>query len=138
MGLNEPDIHIKFLKDILDSFNPFEVYFYYKPKRNRSSIFESDSYFSYINELKKLKNFCVLDGDISAFYLIEESNIVISFPFTSPGVVGNLKHKFSIYYDPSKKLVNLMKQKRDIELLSSKKDLKTWAINAVNKIKGQS
>ena len=27
MGLNEPDIHIKFLKDILDSFNPFEVYF---------------------------------------------------------------------------------------------------------------
>lgn len=138
MGLNEPDIHIKFLKDILDSFNPFEVYFYYKPKRNRSSIFESDSYFSYINELKKLKNFCVLDGDISAFYLIEKSNIVISFPFTSPGVVGNLKHKFSIYYDPSKKVSQFDEAKRDIELLSSKKDLKTWAINAVNKIKGQS
>ena len=79
-----------------------------------------------------------MDGDISAFYLIEESNIVISFPFTSPGVVGNLKHKFSIYYDPSKKVSQFDEAKRDIELLSSKKNLKTWAINAVNKIKGQS
>ena len=138
MGLNEPDIHIKFLKDILDSFNSFEVYYYYKPKRNRPSNFESDSYFSYIKELKKLENFCVLDGDISAFYLIEESNIVISFPFTSTGVVGNFKNKFSIYYDPSKKVSQLDEAKRDIELLSSKKDLKTWAANTVNKINGQS
>ena len=123
-GFNKSEVHIKFINDILDVFGEnTEVHFYFKVKRKRNKNLDVYSYINYLDNIKKRKNFHILDGDISASYLIEKSNLIISFPFTSTGVIAKLKNKKSIYYDPTGKLSKEDKAAHGVPIITNKKEL---------------
>ena len=126
LGLNEADIHINFIKDIVSAFHPYKVEYYFKPKRNRNKDLEVEKYISTIKTLQEKDNFHILDGDMSAHYLIENTDLAISFPFTSTGVIAQLNNKLSVYYDPSKKVSKKDKAAHGLPLLSSKEELMAW------------
>ena len=131
-GFNKTEVHIKFINDILSVCGEkSEVHFYYKVKRNRNKNLDDNCYNNYLNTLKNRENFHILNGDISAAYLIEKSNLIFSFPFTSTGVIAKLKNKKSFYYDPTGKLNKEDKAAHGVPLISNKKELKK-SFNQIN------
>ena len=126
LGLNEGQVHKDFLNDIVEVFEKFNVEFYFKPKRQRNKNLEVESYLATLKKHQCKNNFHILNGDIAASYVIENSDIVISFPFTSTGVIGNVLDKFSLYYDPTGKVSKEDKARHDLPLLSKKSELNNW------------
>ena len=127
LGLNEVNVHNDFLNDIVEVFEKFNVQFYFKPKRQRNKNFEVGSYIDNLDKYKCKNNFHVLHGDIAASYVIKNSDIVVSFPFTSTGVIGSALEKISVYYDPTGKVSKEDKACHDLPLLSKKIELSNWA-----------
>lgn len=126
LGLNEPKIHIDFINHIVEAFDDFNVQFYFKPKRVRNKKYEVKSYIKALNEIQIKNNFQILNGDISAGYLIKISDVVASFPFTSTGVIGKDQKKKTFYYDPTGMVSNNDKASHGIPLFSNINDLKLW------------
>jgi len=124
-GFNKSEVHINFINDILHICGEkSEIHFYFKVKRNRDKNLEDNGYSNFLNNLKNRKNFYFLNGDISAAYLIEKSDLIFSFPFTSTGVIAKLKNKKSFYYDPTGRLSKDDKAAHGVPLISNKKELK--------------
>ena len=126
LGLNEPNVHIDFLNDIVEVFEKFNVEFYFKPKRQRNKNLEVESYLATIKKHQFKNNFHILNGDIAASYVIENSDLVVSFPFTSTGVIGKVLEKYSLYYDPTGKVSKEDKARHGLPLLSKKNELNKW------------
>lgn len=126
LGLNEPNVHIDFLNDIVEVFEKFNVEFYFKPKRQRNKNLEVESYLATIKKHQYKNNFHILNGDIAASYVIENSDLVVSFPFTSTGVIGKVLEKYSLYYDPTGKVSKEDKARHGLPLLSKKNELNKW------------
>lgn len=126
LGLNEGYVHNDFLNDIVEIFEKFTVEFYIKPKRNRNKKMEVESYLATLEKHQSKNNIHVLNGDMSASYIIENSDIVVSFPFTSTGVIGSALGKISLYYDPTGKVSKEDKARHDLPLLSQKNELNNW------------
>ena len=100
--------------------------FFFKIKRNIDSRYEVKTYLETLNTLNRENNFHILDGDISAAYLIENSDITISYPFTSTAVIAKFKKKVSLFYDPSGKISKFDKASHNVPIISTKNELKKW------------
>lgn len=137
LGLNEPNVHIDFINHIIEAFSGFNVQFYFKPKRERNKKIEVENYIKVLNEHKTKYNFQLLNGDISAAYIIKVSDVVASFPFTSTGVIGKDQKKKSFYYDPTGVVSKNDKASHGIPLFSNRDDLKNWTKKSFLKYKIQ-
>ena len=127
LGLNEAQVHINFIRDIIDVFrSKNKTDFFFKTKRNIDSRYEVKTYLETLNTLNRENNFHILDGDISAAYLIENSDITISYPFTSTAVIAKFKKKVSLFYDPSGKISKFDKASHNVPIISTKNELKKW------------
>ena len=98
-----PAVGIKFLNDIHEAVVKYNWIMAWKGKRklplsqNRQI---AKSYQSACEKLASSPSMLVIDPDVSAARLIEKSDLVISMPFTSTGLVARNLGKPSYYYDP--------------------------------------
>ena len=74
-------------------------------------------------------NIISIDPNISAFRVVEKSDINISMPFTSTGLIGSMYDKKSIYYDPFKWIQKNDPSGSNLTLLSGKDELEKWFYN---------
>ena len=117
------ELNIKFLQDIKEIFCNDNWLIFWKPKRNVGSEFISETF-----KRKQLKiadgNLIRVDPGISASFLVESSDAVISMPFSSPSLIAKFKNIPCMFYDASGCVRN--QSSHGIPLLRSKKELKEW------------
>lgn len=91
-----------FLNDLINESLDSDIIFLYKPKYSLSNY--SDDYRSIITSLKKSlgEKFIVLDPYVRIGDIIERSDLVVSFPYTSTKRFAEFYGKKSFYYIPSK------------------------------------
>jgi polysaccharide biosynthesis PFTS motif protein len=121
MSLEETNI--LFMEDIIKVFNDGTWNILWKPKRDTTSNYNSNGF------LRKQLNvigdhMIIIDSNIAATSLIENSDVVISMPFSSPSLTAKVKGVPSIYYDRSG-LVRYT-ENHGVPVLKSKVELKKW------------
>ena len=95
-----PNTDIQFLKDIVACMNKFNFTILHKTKRNIGNR-SRKSYLNYLNKITYNNNYLQVDPSLSAIKVINNSDIIISSPFTSTAIYGIMQNKSSFYYDPS-------------------------------------
>ena len=119
-----PDIVNKFLEDIvLLAERNYSIL--WKRKRNIGAL-AHPRYKSLVHRLDTLKGVILIDSEISAVKVIEQSDIVISIPFTSTALIARSLGKASAYYDPTGMIVKKDVAGHGIPLLSNYKELFDW------------
>jgi|LakMenEpi03Aug12_release.lakeMendotaPanAssembly.Ray.scaffolds.fasta_scaffold134825_2 polysaccharide biosynthesis PFTS motif protein len=117
---------IRFLNDILDISQSFDLEILHKPKREISSNRRSQSYRETLIRLEEKSSYRRISADVSPNQLIEMADYVISLPVTSTAIIAKYAGKNSIYYDP----VGLLDPSdiclRDVLLVQSRESLKKW------------
>ena len=116
------ELNIKFLQDIKEVCMEFKWIIYWK--RKRTNNLTSKKVRQKQSQLVD-KNLIEIDPNISASYLVEISDAVISMPFSSPSVIAKFKKVPCSFYDASGILVNSI-QSRGIPLLKNKLELREW------------
>ena len=114
-----------FLNDIYNLFKNKDVQIILKRKRKIGNRVQT----SYKNLILKLKNdpkFIEVDQDVSPQYLIQNANIVISFPFTSANLYCTDTNVTNIYYDPICYVSTNDPAKRHIPLIRGPDELQKW------------
>lgn len=114
---------IKFVNDIIKIAIPLKYKIYLKTKR-RSISYNDISYISFLEKTQKDNPHTFIVNDaISPFRLIESSNLSISFPFSTTGIIGKNLNKKTAFYDPLSKSHDQLIQRQDISIINSKKNL---------------
>jgi polysaccharide biosynthesis PFTS motif protein len=116
-----PAIGIKFLDDIHEVVVQHNWIMAWKGKRKLPQTQTrqiAKSYKSACERLALSPNMLVINPDISAARLIEESALVISMPFTSTALVARNLGKPSYYYDPSGIIQNDDRAAHEIPIIS--------------------
>jgi|GEM_PF-5019831 hypothetical protein len=97
-----PDNVLKFSAAIGECAARFpDVTFFFKRKRKVSLERVSQATARQLDEIFQNDRILLLDEDISATRVIEQSDAVISMPFASPGIVGDRLGKPSVFFDPT-------------------------------------
>jgi hypothetical protein len=123
IGLNEIyrfdyDVQNKFLQDIVDCSKDLKIDLVYKIKRDQK--FLDKKYMDDLYSLSKQTNFELLESETSIEDLVNASNLVISFPYTSASIICPEK---SLYYDPTELLDGNDGASQGILLIQNKSDL---------------
>jgi polysaccharide biosynthesis PFTS motif protein len=126
------DLNLKFLQDIKELFVDDNWIILWKPKRNVGTNFTSNAFKRKQSKLIN-GNLIKVNHSIAASSLVENSDAVISMPFSSPTVIAKFKDVPCIFYDTSGSLRN--QNSRGIPLLNSKVELKEWATSLTKEIK---
>ena len=86
-------------------------------------------YRNLIIDLTYDKDVSLIDPEISAYDIIDNSSAVISFPFTSTALIAREMNKPSIYFDSTGTLQKNDRAAHGIEIISSKTALNTWILS---------
>jgi len=122
---NNPSTVNFFLNDIFLVLSRYNLKLIHKKKRNIKS-YRSLKYIKNLSNLSKNKNFTSIDPNISAYSLIDNCEITISFPFTSTSVYALLKGKITFYYDPLNIISKNDPAAHGVKIISGIKELKKW------------
>lgn len=112
----------QFLLDIYNICKKYNYTLVWKRKRKFSPV-HSSAYIKFCEEFEKNNNIIIVDSDTSAFRLIQNSEIIISIPFTSTAFIAKYFSKESIFYDPAKILFKDDRGSQDIQLISGYDEL---------------
>lgn len=93
------------LRDTLQDYFNLPVNLRLKTKRGFKSDYEK-SFFDYLNELHASRKIELIDSNKNIFNLIDASDIVISYPFTSTNYVADFLRVPSVYFDPTATVLN--------------------------------
>ena len=124
-GFYIPEVANLFIKDISEVVFHFGHNILFKRKRNIDRILHK-KYWKVIFELTKLDSFLSLDPDIPAYRVIEQSEVVISMPFTSTALIGRELGKPSIFYDPVGIVQLDDRASHGIPIIVGRENLKKW------------
>ena len=95
------DISNKFLRDMDDVLKESNICIYHKVKKNINNNDDvSTRYKNNLYKLNQYQNYNILDSNSDIYKVINKSDLVISFPFTSASIISKSMKKYSIYYDP--------------------------------------
>lgn len=134
LDTNNPDIHIKFIEDIIHTFSDRYV-IVIKPKRGAKKYY-SPKYLNYLKEVDKLKNVKVASHLVSPHRIISKSNLIISFPFTSTSIIAKNFNIPTFYYDPTGGIDKNDPASHGISLYNTKSELLNWKhLNLLNQNK---
>jgi len=129
----ESNTAIKFLNDILDIANKHEFKVYHKRKRDISEqlvngfSLNNNKYTNYLQKISKLKdNYYSLNPNTDPYYLIRDTELSISIPFTSTSVYAKSINKPTFYYDPTGLVRKNDVASHGIKVISKKKELAEW------------
>jgi polysaccharide biosynthesis PFTS motif protein len=120
-----PDVINKFLIDIVEVATSLNFTILYKKKK----VLGRNTHIKYtklIKELLSCKNLIHVNSEISAFKLIEKSDITISIPFTSTSLIASSMNKPTVYYDPTGLLWKEDPARHNIQIISNKQELHIW------------
>ena len=123
-----PEVIWQFIDDIYDVFNQKNNLALKQKRRVEGRVHEK--YSKLINELEG-EGLDMINPCVSAIRVIDACKTVISLPFTSTALIGMEAGKTSIYYDPTGKLQKDDRAAHGIILISEKKELEQWAIQAM-------
>ncbi len=127
LGYNhDVKIHIDFINHIIKSSSNYEIELYIKPKRAEGKYYQLKEYEYFVDSKIENGDLNQVHGDIAAETLIKDSDIIISSPFTTTGVIGKLLNKKSIYYDSTAKISKNDRGAHGIEIISGQKELLNW------------
>ena len=112
----------QFLLDIYNICKKYNYTLVWKRKRKFSPV-HSSAYIKFCEEFEKNNNIIIVDSETSAFRLIQNSEIIISIPFTSTAFIAKYFSKESIFYDPAKILFKDDRGSQDIQLISGYDEL---------------
>ncbi len=126
-----PENCVKFLYDSYNSINSSNCSTLWKKKREIGTLAHI-KHRRYSEQLETNKNIVLVDPDLSAIQVIENSIAVISMPFTSTALIARELGKPSVYYDPSGLLQKNDRAAHGIPILSGQEELKDWMSNLVN------
>ena len=115
----------KFLEDIDYCCKIVQINMAHKRKRAQGRR-ESKGYLKKIVELTATSTYFPIVSEISPTKLIAGSVGVISFPFTSVGVIAANQNKPSIYYDPTGKLDINDIASHNIPIIAGRENLLIW------------
>lgn len=122
-----PNYMNKFLKDILDVCQDLDLNMIHKKKKQINTKLLSKKYYNFLNLLEKNKRYLSLENNISVEYLIKNSKLVISFPYTSTSIIAKKLGVPTIYYDPSGLIdINEKNFSHGIDVLNNTADLKNF------------
>lgn len=122
-----PEVTNKFLEDIYNVVKDIDATMVYKGKRNIGKLAHY-KYRSKVIELSEKKEFKIVEASINARNLIQQSNCIISFPYTSTALIGKIQNKPSVFYDPTGKLKKNDLAAYGIPVISGPIELKEWLI----------
>jgi len=114
---------LKFFLDIENVTKNKNVNLLWKQKRFVGKAFVSPGFIKKRNQIIN-RSLISIEPSVSANYLINHSDAVISIPFTSTAVIGKNNGLPSVYYDASGKLQ--LKESHGIPVLKSKDELENW------------
>jgi polysaccharide biosynthesis PFTS motif protein len=117
------ELNIKFIQDIKELFSDEKWIILWKPKRIVGTFFISEAFKRKQSKLIN-GNLIKVNPGIAASSLVENSDAVISMPFSSPSVIAKFKDVPCIFYDAFGSVRN--QRSRGIPLLRSKVELKEW------------
>jgi len=123
---------IRFIQNILDSLSSNDVLILFKEKRDLGEN-SCKKYASYLNSLEKKEGLKIIDSSISAFTIIEDADLVISWPYTSTGVIAKNLNKPSAFYDVAGRLANDEEISHGVEFLGDKNKLQNWLSEKLTK-----
>jgi polysaccharide biosynthesis PFTS motif protein len=113
---------------LLDLYKISEIFNYsivWKRKRKFGYV-HSREYIEFCKIFELRDNIYIIDSEASAFRIINESEIVISIPFTSTAFIAKDFGKKSIFYDPTKLLSKQDRGRQEIDLISGYDELYNW------------
>jgi polysaccharide biosynthesis PFTS motif protein len=126
-----PRVINKFLLDIDSVFSKHNVTIFHKKKRKIGKV-AHPSYRKLTSNLYRNGNFLLIEDYYSAIDIIKSCKYVISFPFTSTGVIAMKEGIHSIYYDPTELIQHDDKAAHGVPIISGKKELYVWADKVIN------
>ena len=123
---DEYAIHESFFEDIIFSPKSKQFKFYIKPKRKQQKSRQLEKYNTLLEKLAKIENIEIINPDISYIYLLEKTDLSISFPFTTPSIVAKNLHKKTAFYDPSGKIALDDPGAFGVKVLNNKEEIQSW------------
>jgi polysaccharide biosynthesis PFTS motif protein len=132
-GMTEEDFlntnqAIQTIREIINSVTRFnansnrELKLFIKPKR-RYSKSHSSEYMNYISTLRRQNLLKLIHHSSNLYEIINDSHLVICFPWTSPAVIAKELRVQAVYYVSDKEYVWNLIERRDIVLLRREIDL---------------
>jgi len=123
-----PKICIQFLHDIQRVTKDAGYMMLCKRKRKlkNESSFVHPVYLTFAERLADSENVIIIDPDVSAYRVIEESTFMISMPFTSTALIARELGKPSCYYDPTGLVQKDDRAAHGIEIISGPEELTRW------------
>lgn len=122
---------LKFIRDIISVFKHKNVEFVLKRKREIGNNVQTN-YKNYISYLKSNNLLLEVDQNISPQYLMENSDVVITMPFTSANMYKVSNKIKNIYYDPTHYIDKKDPASRSITVINGIDELKVWKKNNTN------
>jgi len=119
-----PYIVNKFLEDIVSLTNRNNSILW-KRKRDVGAS-AHPLYRALASQLAMLENVLLIDSEISAVKIIEQSDIVISMPFTSTALLGRFMGRPTVYYDPKGITQKDDRAAHGIDIIIGRKELADW------------
>ncbi len=112
---------LKFISDITEYSIKNKIYCYIKEKRK--SHIKNKKYLNFLDNISKNKYIEIIDSDFSAKRMISDTDLTVSFPFTSTATIGKKLNKKSIYYDSTEKITDQNIANLNINIINNKKNL---------------
>jgi polysaccharide biosynthesis PFTS motif protein len=97
----------------------------YEKHKNAFNIIDK-RYINFCKKLSKKENIIKVHSYTSFFKIINQADLIISFPFTSTGIIANIVGKKSVYYDSTNIIVNSDRGSQGVKLISDSSYLKSW------------
>lgn len=122
--LGNEDFCINFIKDVIEVSADLDLILIIKAKKIKDPAI-SKKYMNYLKNLKNKQNIYIIDS-ISPKHLFKISDKVISFPFTSTGILAKNNKKNVCFYKPHKFETQDKIQSLGIPIKYNKQQLKNW------------
>lgn len=121
-----------FFENILKLSEEFNLKILWKKKRFLHKV-EHPSYTLLSQKLQKNKNVICAYHDISAHKIIKKSNLIISMPFTSTGMIGKTLGKPSCYFDALNIVDENEQNSHGVDIIKNYTDLSLWVKKSLKK-----
>lgn len=120
-----PETSVRFLSDVNEAAQRNGYKIVWKRKRRLGANTHA-GYRSLVEKLANSGNVVSVDPDISAYRVIESSQLVVSMPFTSTALIAKELGKPSCYYDPTGSLQRDDRAAHGIPIIQGPLALAEW------------
>lgn len=132
-----PDQAVKTVQEIINVITKIridltlEIVLAIKPKRDYSKL-NSQKYLIYLKQLQKQKKILVLENSSNLYEAIQESDLVICVPWTSPALIAKELGVETLYYVSDQDYEWDLRHTRDIKLFRDEQKLHSFIRKIVN------